>query len=215
MKKYTKVIKRLTTQDCPLSFGNIAICFTENEDGKIFSDLIDEILTVNSIKKQKEKNDILLLKYLINVEITSEVTTEDVQDLRVGLAKLDKTSIDYRVSLATDDREKIKESARRSTANLHINGLFNILDFAQEFDLCNLDISNLSVEDVKKNMIFIAAIAQRPNPTTYTVSTELANLLDDENFHEDVIKKTFEAKIKAKSVFAKKQGLKNIFVRSL
>lgn len=215
MKKYTKTIRRLTMQDCPLSPGTIAICFTEDENGEIFSNLIDEILNTDNIKKAQEKNDILQLKYLINVEVTSKADIESIQDLRLGLARLDKKSIDYRVSLATDDKEKVKESARRTTCNLHVRGLFDISDFAQEFDLCNLDISETSTEDVEKGMIYIAALAQRPNPTVYILSTELANKLLDTAFKDSVVKKTFDPKIKLKSVFAKKAGLKNLFVRSI
>lgn len=216
MKKYTKTIRRLAMQDCPLSPGSIAICFTEdNEKGKVFSDLIDEILNVDNVKKVQEKNDILQLKYILNVEITSAADIESIQDLRLGLSRLDKKSIDFRINLATDDKEKVKESARRIVANIHIKGLYDIADFAQEFDLCNLDLSEMKIEDISKNMIYVAALAQRPNPTVYIISTELANSLADKDFKEETIKKTFESKIKMKSVFAKKTGLKNDFVRIL
>lgn len=216
MKKYTKTIRRLTMQDCPLSPGSIAICFTEdNKNGQTFSDWISEILDADSVKTVQQRNDVLQLKYLINVEITSAADIESLQDLRVGLAKLDKKSVDFRLELTTDDKEKVKESARRSVVNLHVKGLYDIAEFAQEFDLCNVDISDMSVEDISNSMIYVAALAQRPNPTVYTISTDFANDLADPDFKETVVKKTFEAKIKMKSVFAKEEGLKNDFVRAL
>lgn len=215
MKTYKKVIKRLTTQDCPLSFGSIAINFIENKKGKPFSELIDGVLSVSSLEDIQTKNDILSLKYLINVEITSSPSEEDLQDIRVGFKNLDKASIDYRVNLATNDTDKYKESARRTTANLHVNGLFDVGTFINEFDLCNLDLGLVSIEDLKNNRIPIMEVMQRPNPTTYIIPVELANEMNDPKFKEDPLVKMFTPVNKVKSVFTYKKELTNPFVRTL
>lgn len=195
--------------------GCIAICFIENENGKPLYDLIDDILSAESIKEIQEKNDILQLKYFISVTIASEVDEESLQDLKAGLNKLDKASVEYRISLAKNEVEKLKEQARRNTINLCIKGLYPTNNFAQEFDFCTVDMSEMSIEDIEKNLIHVAELAQHTNPTTYIIPTTLANELEDAKYKETPLGKTFNAKIRLKSVFAPEKDLKNIFVRAI
>lgn len=217
VKKYNLTVKRTSIQDHPLAPGSSAVFFTEDPNGKPISILINEMLRATSIKDIQFKNDVLALRYWINVEISTEPTEADVQDLRVGLSSLDSASINYRVELATTEEEKIKENARRPSANLHIKGLYNIGDFAQEFDTCCLDISEVTTEDIESNLVFIAAVAQRENPTVYVISTELANKLGSKDYSHEALTRLFSSKIKQKSVFApgKMNGvdLTNPFIR--
>lgn len=217
MKKYRKEIRRTTLIDDPLMPGQIAVCLTEdNENGKPFTEVVDELIKTTNIEDTQLKNDLLQLRYILNVEITSEPDVESLQDLRVGLGALDQLSIETRQKAATDTKQQLKEGMRRTHANLHIKGLFDINDFAQEFDSCNLDVSEMSLEDVEKNAIFIAQVAQRTNPTVFTISTELANKLNDKDYKSTSLGKTLNAKILSlKNVFAPGEGLENIFVRSL
>lgn len=217
MKKYRKEIRRTTLIDDPLMPGQIAVCLTEdNENGKPFTEIVDELIKTTNIEDTQLKNDLLQLRYILNVEITSEPDVDSLQDLRVGLGALDQLSIETRQKAAADAKQQIKEGMRRTHANLHIKGLFDISDFAQEFDSCNLDVSEMSIEDVEKNAIFIAQVAQRTNPTVFTVSAELANKLNDKDYKSTPLGKTLNAKILSlKNVFAPGEGLENIFVRSL
>lgn len=209
--------KRLSMMDHPLAPGSIAIAFTESETGEKFSDWVEKILTTSNISELQFRSDLFNLIYWINFEIFSEPTDEDLQDLRYGFAKLDEASIKFRVENATDDKLKIKESARRTPANLHIRGLFNVDKYMQEFDTCCLDISELSKEDIEKGLIFVASVAQRENPTVYILPTSIANSLKD--LKDTSIGKTFSAKAKLKCVFAPKETngekLENISIREI
>ncbi len=217
VKKFVQTVKRTTLQDHPLAPGSIAVFFTEDENGKPISELITELLATTSIKDIQFKNDVLALKYWINVEISTAPTDADTQDLRVGLSKLDNASINYRVELATDEKEKIKESARRPAANVHVKGLYDIGDYVQEFDTCCLDVSEVDIKDIETNLVFVAAVAQRENPTVYVISTELANKLMTKDYKDSPLHRMFSTKIKQKSVYApEKSGnevLANPFVR--
>lgn len=219
-KCFTKEIRRVTLKDHPLAPGSIAVCFTEDKKGKPISSHIREMLQSTNIADIQTRNDILGLKYWINVEITSPTDENDLQDLRIALRDLDKASIDYRVSIATDDNQQIKESARRSSVNLHINGAFNLAaDYPQEFDTCVLDTSNVDIATVEKNLITVAAVAQRDQPTVWIISTELANKLMDKDFKNTGLGKVYNSKIVFKSVFAPSQTgdvkLENPFVREI
>lgn len=220
MKKYTLYVKRVSINDDPLMPGQMAFCLTESSEGKLFSEIIEELLESTNIQEIQRKNDLLQLRYILNVEISSKVEQDDLDDLRYGLSRLDKSSIDFRQKLAANDQLKIKEGMRRTHANLHIKGLFDVNDFAQEFDTCNADISKMSIKEIEDAIVFIAQIAQRTNPTVFTISTELANKLMDKDFKETVLGKTLNAKITTlKNVFAPvatgETALENPFVRAI
>lgn len=217
VKKFVRTVKRTNLLDHPLAPGSSAVFFTEDPNGKPISELITELLNVTSIKDIQFKNDVLALRYWVVVEINSAPTDADTQDLRVGLSKLDNTSIAYRVELATDDKEKIKESARRPSAHVHVKGLYDIRDYVQEFDTCCLDLSETPTENVENNLVFVAAVAQRENPTVYVISTELANKLATKEYKHEALTRMFSTKIRQKAVYApEKTGdelLGNPFVR--
>ena len=216
MKKYKSELKRVTLKDYPLMAGQMALCLTESEDGKLFSEIVESLLNTTSIKEAQQKNELLGLRYILNVEVNTAITQDDLDDLRYGLTKLDKTSIDFRQKIALDEKQKIKESMRRTHANLHVNGLFDVNDFAQEFDVCTVDMSNMKIEDIEANMIFVAQVSQRDNPTVFIIPTELANKLNDKEYSKSVLGKTFNAKIASlKNVFAPAEGLENNFVRAI
>ena len=216
MKKYKSELKRVTLKDYPLMAGQMALCLTESEDGKLFSEIVEGLLNTTSIKEAQQKNELLGLRYILNVEVNTAITQDDLDDLRYGLTRLDKTSIDFRQKIALDEKQKVKESMRRTHANLHVTGLFDVNDFAQEFDVCTVDMSNMKIEDIEANMIFVAQVSQRDNPTVFIIPTELANKLNDKEYSKSVLGKTFNAKIaKLKNVFAPAEGLENNFVRAI
>lgn len=216
MKKYKSELKRVTLKDYPLMAGQMALCLTESEDGKLFSEIVEGLLNTTSIKEAQQKNELLGLRYILNVEVNTTITQDDLDDLRYGLTRLDKTSIDFRQKIALDKKQKVKETMRRTHANLHVNGLFDVNDFAQEFDVCTVDMSNMKIEDIEANMIFVAQVSQRDNPTVFIIPTELANKLNDKEYSKSVLGKTFNAKIASlKNVFAPAEGLENNFVRAI
>lgn len=216
MKKYKSELKRVTLKDYPLMAGQMALYLTEAEDGKLFSEIVENLLSTTSIKDAQQKNELLELRYILNVNINTAITQDDLDDLRFGLTRLDKASIDFRQKIALDDKQKVKESMRRTHANLHVNGLFDVNDFAQEFDVCTVDMSNMKIEDIEANMVYVAQISQRTNPTVFIIPTELANKLNDKEFSKGVLGKTFNAKILSlKNVFAPAEGLENNFVRAI
>lgn len=216
MKKYVKELRRVTTKDDPLMPGQMALCLTESEDGKLFSEIIEDLLNSTNLQEIQKRNDLLQLRYILNVEITSSVDQEALDDLRYGLSRLDKASIEYRQQLATNEQQAIKEGMRRTHANLHVKGLFDVSDFAQEFDTCNADISEMSIQDIESAIVFIAQIAQRTNPTVFTISAELANKLQDKEYKDSVLGKTLNAKVLTlKNVFAPLDGLENPFIRAI
>lgn len=216
MKKYKSELKRVTLKDYPLMAGQMALCLTESEDGKLFSEIVEGLLNTTSIKEAQQKNELLGLRYILNVEVNTAITQDDLDDLRYGLTRLDKTSIDFRQKIALDEKQKVKETMRRTHANLHVNGLFDVNDFAQEFDVCTVDMSNMKIEDIEANMIFVAQVSQRDNPTVFIIPTELANKLNDKEYSKSVLGKTFNAKIASlKNVFAPAEGLENNFVRAI
>lgn len=215
MLKFEKTIRRVSMKDHPLAPGSISICFTENKDGKLFSELVDEILQATNVEETQTKLDILKLKYWVNVEISSAPTVEDVQDLRLGFTRLDKASFNCRVEAAETEEQKVKESAKRISANIHVKNLFEMSDYIQEFDTCTLDTSEMKLEDIEAGMVHIVSVAQRENPSVYIISAELANKLLEKDFQETALGKLYNSKIKFKNVFASEKDLKNIFVRSI
>lgn len=213
MKKFIRNIERTTLQNCPLSPGTSSFHFLEDPEGIPISEHIEKLFETTNIADIQKRNDLLGLRYIVNIEINSAVEdVETVQDLRFALNTLDKASREYRQSLSPNQHNV--ELAHRILVNLCIKGLFDTQDYASEFDTCCLDISEESQENVEKGLIYVAQIAQRQNPTTYIISTELANNLS-KTLKDTSLGKTLNAKIKMKSVFAKKEGLENPFVRSL
>lgn len=219
VKNFIKDVRRVSLQEHPLAPGSIAIVFTEAEEGKPFSELIQEILKPTNVKDTEFEHDVFNLKYWLQVEIKKSPTQEDLQDLRYGLHILDEASIKHRVDATDDVTQKIKESHKRTSANLLIKGLFETNEYDHEFDTCVLDTSELSTEEVKQNAIYVAEVSQRLEPTTFIISTELANQLLDKEFKETTVGKVYSAKVKFKSVFAPKfsdkVALENPFVREI
>lgn len=215
VKKFRMELKRTTMKDHPLAPGSTAICFTEDPEGKPFSELTAEILQDDTIAKAAFKKDVFMLRYWINVEITSEATMKDVQDIRYGLAILDEPATEYRIGLQTDPKAQIKEQARRLAANVHVVGLFNTAEYLQEFDTCCLDMSGLDADEIEKNLVFVAVAAQRINPTVYIIPTELANKLSGPDFKDTAFAKIMNPKVTMKSVFADGKDLTNAFVRAI
>ena len=204
-------------QNCPLVPGAASLHFLEDPEGIPLSENIEKFLNSSSIADMQRRNDVLALRYLVNVEINSPVEDkETIQDLRYALALLDKASLEYRSTNNTDPVGKVQESARRIFANLCIKGIFDTKDYAQEFDTCCLDLSEVPQDNLEKNLIFLAQIAQRTNPTVYIIPTSIANRLDGE-LKETSLGKTLNAKVKMRSVFANTQkgDLKNWFVRAI
>lgn len=215
VKKFKTSIRRLSMLEAPLAPGSIALCFDEDEEGKPFSLLIEDLLNTEDVKETIFKNNVLQLKYWINVTITSEPNEKSLQDLRYGLGVLDEVSRKHRIELTTDEKQQIKEAARRIAANIHVIGLYGIRDYIQEFDTCCLDMSSMEIEDIEKNAIYIVEASQRVQPTAFVIPTELANNLTYKEFAETPLGKTLEAKINLKSVFAPKEHLDNNFVRAI
>lgn len=213
--KFVKEFRRSTMSEMPLMPGAAVLAIKESEEGKPFSELIDEFLNSESVADIQKKNDVLALRYGMTVDLSSEPSDEDLQELRVGLGKLDEASSQYRKSIAKTELETVKAQSQRINCNIHVIGLFNCVDFVQEFDYCNVDLSKLSDDEIEKNLVYLAGLAQRPNPTVYTISADLANRLETKEMKETALGKTLEAKIKLKSVFAPSDGLNNIFVRSI
>ena len=216
MKKFTKEVRRCTLQEFPLAPGSTILYFkeTDEESGKMFSELVTEILDADSPKELLFRSDLLNRRYKISLDLYTECDEESLQDIRFGLSRLDSESLKYRSELATNDLELAKARAQRIVCNIHITGLFNVESIIQEFDYCNLDTSTLSIEDITKGLIHVAAVAQRPNPTTYVIPTELANDLE-KKYKEELIGKTFLAKVSLGNVFAPGENLLNPFVRAI
>lgn len=215
VKKFKKSIRRLSMQEAPLSPGCIAVCFDEDENGKPLSELIEEITQSTSIEEAAKNAQILELKYWFNITITSEVNEESLQDLRYAFKVLDEASMKYRLESEKDPLKQVKEKAKRASINLHMKGLYETGEYSGEFDTCCLDLSETSVEDVEKYLIFVVGISQRMQPTAFVISPELANKLNDKDYAETTCGKTFNAKIPYKNVFSPKEGLENDFVREL
>lgn len=218
MKKYITEIRRVKNYECPLNYGSMSLSFEEstNENAVTFSEGIDKYLSSTSVKNVEELNNILGLRYILNVEIHSSPEIEDIQDIEMGLSKLDKASKDYRVGLETDSKLQVREAIRRTWANLHIVGLYDVKELILNFDAVNLDMSKVEIKDIEKNILFVSEIAQIKNPFTYIIPVNLANKLTTKEYEETTVGKIFNSKIKAyKNVFAEEKGLENKYIRSL
>lgn len=215
VKKFKMAIRRLTMQESPLAPGGIAVVFDEDPEGEPFSVLVEKIFESEKLSDVAFKNDVLQLKYWLNVNICSEANEESVQDLRYGLKILDDASRAFRVEAATDTKLKIQEEARRVAANVHVSGCFFMKNYINEFDTCCLDTSGCTFEDIENGIVNIMDVAQRVQPTVYVVSAEFANRLSGSEFVKTNSGRIYTAHLKQKSVFAKPEGLENIFVRTL
>ena len=215
MIKFSKEVRRSTLQEFPLSVGSSILAFKEDENGKLFSELITEILDATSAKDFKFRDDLLARKYKISMTIGTAVDEETIADIRFGLNRLDTDSKKFRLDAAQTDLDYAKAQAQHVDCNLHLTALFDASELAQEFDYVNVDVSNLEINDVEKGLIYLVALSQRPNPTTYVISTELANEVETVHYKGKPIEKTLSSKIKIGSVFAKGDGLKNDGVRAI
>ena len=213
--KFSKECRRLTLEEAPLIPGRMAYCFTEDENGSTFTECIEDILNTKNIAEAQVKNDLLARRYVIQVIVKSAANEEDIQDIRFGLSKLDDASKQYRLSLAKTELDVAKAQSQRIIGNIQIMSIFDSNELANEFDYCNLNISSLEKDEINKGLIFIAGLAQRPNPLTYVIPTTLANELENKEVRDTSLGKTLNSKVALGSVFAKGEGLTNNFVRAL
>jgi len=217
MKKFTKNLQRSTVKNFSMAPGSTILNFVEDENGKSFSECIDDLLNTTSITGIQEKNDVLALRYFLSVSLESAPDKEDLQDVQVGLENLDKASAEYRESIAINDMERARIRTQRVQCNLHVHGTFDAIDYSQNFNYCTVDLSDLSLEEIEKGALLVVGYAQRQNPTTFVIPTRLANKLTDDEYKKSYVGKIFTPRIHSKAVFAPYETgdvkLENNFVR--
>ena len=202
MTKFIYAFERTTNTDCLLFPGQYACKIIESatNEGQTFSEIMHELST------NLTNPDVLALmnmQYILYIKVRNPIDEETFGDIKVGLRELDKTSLDCRMSNAKTTEEKYKESMRRPYAHLYIQGLFDAEAFAMSFDAVQLDLIDVPEDQLKSQLVQLVAIGNRPCPTTFVISTELANKLMDAEFKESPLGTyLYNKSIVNKNVFA-------------
>lgn len=223
MKKYKFVgYERTTMEDYPLSPGQMCVKIVEDENGKLFSEVMSEYLDSKdkSLKDMAEIANLLKMKYGIHVIINSgELEDDDIAEIAFGFRPLDEKSKEHRMSLTNDPTMQILQNAKRPYAALTYKGIpvGNVKKLCNQFDGVTFDLRNSTAEELNDNIVPLMAIFQRENPTMYIISAEVANVMKSAiDAKESPALKQLEFKANAfKNVFAPKEGLENNFIRSL
>lgn len=223
MKKYKFVgYERTTMEDYPLSPGQMSAKIVEDENGKLFSELISEYLDPKdkSLKDMAEMANLLKMKYAVHVVINSgELEDDDIAEIAFGFKPLDEKSKEHRIALTNDPTMQILQNAKRPYAALTYKGIpvGNVNKLCNQFDGVTFDLRNSTVEELNDNIVPLMAIFQREKPTMYIISAEVANAMKSAiDAKESPALKQLEFKATVfKNVFAPKEGLENNFIRSL
>lgn len=223
MKKYKFVgYERTTMEDYPLSPGQMSAKIVEDENGKLFSEVISEYLDPKdkSLKDMAEMANLLKMKYAVHVVINSgELEDDDIAEIAFGFRPLDEKSKEHRIALTNDPTMQILQNAKRPYAALTYKGIpvGNVNKLCNQFDGVTFDLRNSTVEELNDNIVPLMAIFQREKPTMYIISAEVANAMKGAiDAKESPALKQLEFKATVfKNVFAPKEGLENNFIRSL
>lgn len=223
MKKYKFAgYERTSMNDYPLSPGQMSAKFVEAEDGKLFSEVMNEYLEPKgkSIKDMAEISNLLKMKYILFVEINSgELEDDDIAEIAFGFKPLDEKSKEHRVSLTSDPTMQVLQNAKRPYAALHYIGIpiGNVKKLCNQFDGIVLDLRNNTLKELDENIVPLMALFQREQTSMYIISAEVANALkDSEEVKKSPALKQLDFKASVfKNVFAPKEGLENNFIRTL
>lgn len=223
MKKYKFAgYERTSMNDYPLSPGQMCAKFVEAEDGKLFSDVMNEYLDSKgkSIKDVAEMSNLLKMKYALLMEIKSgELEDDDIAEIAFGFKPLDEKSKEHRCSLTSDPTMQVLQNAKRPYAALHYIGIpiGNVKKLCNQFDGITLDLRDATLEELDANIVPLMSLFQREQPAMYIISTEVANaLMDSEKVKNSPVLKQLDFKASIfKNVFASKEGLENNFIRTL
>ena len=232
MKKYKFVgYERTTMEDYPLSPGQMSAKIVEDENGKLFSEVISEYLDPKdkSLKDMAEMDNFNIIRcccgsaeisklFLEKLEM-KVITPDDIAEIAFGFRPLDEKSKEHRIALTNDPTMQILQNAKRPYAALTYKGIpvGNVNKLCNQFDGVSFDLRNSTVEELNDNIVPLMAIFQREKPTMYIISAEVANAMKGAiDAKESPALKQLEFKATVfKNVFAPKEGLENNFIRSL
>ena len=185
--KFKYEIKRTSLKDCTLLSGASAFVFKEDPDGKSFEDLISEIVETENLTE--EALDLLLRKYVVSIELDSECSDEDVEDITDGLMLLDNKSLMVRAKM-----EKHKDPAVIALQRIVVCGCIRnivdagMIDILQKFNFITFDMSKYSIEELRKNTFVLGKALQQTANNVWIFNSETANSLNDDNqFDRSVI----------------------------
>lgn len=194
--------ERTTSKELPIMAGQYAVKFVEDEKGKPIKELMADFLSPNKkeLSEIDDVNKVLGKQFIILFEVSNAPITEDIVDIEDALRDLDRKSIEYRVSNATTEKDKIKESQSRTYAALHVKGPILCGALLNVFDSVNYDVSGSNEAEIEKNIVNFIEATQQMNPVTFVIPTDLANDLDSK---ETSLRKTIKNQIRHfKNVFA-------------
>lgn len=204
--KFRKEFGRLTLKEFPLSPGTNSVKFIEDENGKEFSELIEEL--VNSTDKMDVS--VLNLELIISIEVFHELDADARTDMAKGLWILDDRSISYRKSLTGADATEhdgrvalLKEEARRPyiTMTTHCpqdpKAFANVytVNFVFDYDLCKNHafaiVSSLQVQTIHSIIVSAKFLKENPDDPLTDLFNTKARLLknvyaDDDSFIDDL-----------------------------
>lgn len=191
---------RVLGKEGPLFPGQYALKIIESKKGQPFSQIIHELagkLTDPYV------SGLMNMQYILYMEVHNPLDEETFGDIKIGLKELDETSFNLRSTAAKTEEIKYRESLRRPYAYLNVKGIFDIENFAMSFDAVHVDVSKISEDELKNHIVNLVAVGNRTNPTTFTISGELANKLLDEEFGKTSLASFFQTKsIISKNIFA-------------
>lgn len=209
--KFKYEVKRTSLKDCTLLSGANAFIFKEDPNGKSFEDLISEIVETENLSE--EALDLLLRKYIVSIEIDSEFSDEDVDDLTDGLTLLDNKSLVVRAKM-----EKHKDPAVVALQRIVVCGCIRniadagMIDILQKFNFITFDMTKYNIEELRENTFVLGRALQQTANNVWIFNSDTANALNDDNqFDRSVINR-----IETFSMYADgAEKLENPFIRIL
>lgn len=209
--KFKYAYKRTTTKNTPLLPGMFALVFTEDPNGKTLTELANKLTEVNKISDNMM--DCLLRKIPYVMEFDSEVTDEDLEDIKKGISIIDTVSLVTRAKMEKGG----KKPAQIALEKIMTFGVFrNVESMANhellmQFNFLCFDVSKYSTEDLRKKVFKLAVPLQQGANANWIISTDFANNMSmDEQFDRQVI-----SRLPTCSFLAEKKGLDNPYVRAL
>ena len=194
--------RRLTTKDAPLNPGATALVIYEAKEGVSPEHLADHIMKdLNPLK-----SDLLRRRITVLIQADSPLTAEDANSLAGSIKQLDDESTNLLVSeignTVKDPQEASKEVAKITSRRLIVQFTSKAYDVAKSydadgkevqdpnynmnylmslFDYLHFDLSGYTEEQLSKAMFKLGVVFNAPFAKTFTISTEVANMLTIKN----------------------------------
>ena len=193
--KFRKEFSRLTMKEAPLDPGQYACKFIEDPNGKLFTELADELVH----STEQDDYSTLLMDNAIYFDTTSEMDRDTYDDIMNGMDAIDAASVEARCNLVKENSKAwLIETGKRPNTFITFRHPAISEEFSTKFNIINVDLSNVSSDDMTANFFKLAQVLNAQQPKTIIISKDFSDKID-ESFQLD--KFILSQAIHAKNVF--------------